>query len=342
MSKYTTEVRYICEEAAGLKNSVGANDVLTVVNAAYPKIFDNSLNFYDEETKTRLLPKILIHYYQREIGFETVGLWKLKLNQKMREILPYYNQLYASEKLQYDPLQNVNNTHTHDGEYEDTTSGGNTVTKDYTETRDLRTVDDGRSSFDRNEDTILRHTKTIEHGDDSITRNNDQVDHTVETARDHWVMFSDTPQGGINGVQLAGGVSQSGTLSDNAYLTNATHETESPAATRDTTQYGKITNEFGDVTETYNKGQDKVDHAEADGWEKTDNTNTQTGTVRNAGTTNDTIDKTTDGTNNYTKTEVGKIGVMTYQEMQMKWRESFLNIDMQIIDELSNLFMKVW
>ena len=33
---------------------------------------------------------------------------------------------------------------------------------------------------------------------------------------------------------------------------------------------------------------------------------------------------------------------MTYQEMQMKWRESFLNIDMQIIEELGDLFMKVW
>ena len=48
------------------------------------------------------------------------------------------------------------------------------------------------------------------------------------------------------------------------------------------------------------------------------------------------------GTEDYTKTEEGKIGVMTYQEMQMKWRESFLNIDMQIIDELGDLFMKVW
>ena len=89
MSKYTTEVRYICEEAAGLDASVGYNDVNQVVEAAYPKIFDSSLDFYDEETRTRLLPKILLHYYQREIGYETVGLWKLKLNPKLREILPY-------------------------------------------------------------------------------------------------------------------------------------------------------------------------------------------------------------------------------------------------------------
>ena len=108
-------------------------------------------------------------------------------------------------------------------------------------------------------------------------------------------------------------------------MTNATHITESPAQTHDTLQHGNI-------TETYNANGDKADHVDEDGWAKTYNTNTQTGTVRNEGGDVD----------NYDKTESGKIGVMTYQEMQMKWRESFLNIDMQIIEELGDLFMKVW
>ena len=356
MSKYTTEVRFICEEAAGLDESVGYNDVNRIVETAYPKIFDSSLVFYNEETKSRLLPKILIHYYQREIGFETVGLWKLKLNQKMREILPYYNQLYASEDLEYNPLHNVDNTHTHSGAYENSKSRNNTQTTDKTETRNLQTVDDGRSSYDRNEDTILRHDKTLTRGNDVRTKGNDTVAQAdsvttkvIDSPLDHWEMFSDTPQGGIDGVQLAGGVGTSGTLSDNAYLTNATHITESPAATHDTTQHGTITNTFGnetqqygDVVETFNKLADKADHVDADGWEKTDNTNTHTGTVRNAGTVADVTTQGDSGEDSYEKHESGKIGVITYQEMVMKWRESFLNIDMQIINELGDLFMKVW
>ena len=356
MSKYTTEVRFICEEAAGLDESVGYNDVNAVVTAAYPKIFDSSLQFYDDETKARLLPKILLHYYQREIGFETVGLWKMKLNQKMREILPYYNQLYASEALVYDPLKNVDNTHTHEASYKNAKGNEATKTDDTTETRNLQTVDNGQSSFDRNEDTILRHDKTITHGndvrtkgDDTTSQGNDTTTRVIDSPLDHWEMFSDTPQGGIDGVQLAGGVGTSGTLSDNAYLTNATHITESPAATHDTTQHGTITNtfgnetqQFGDIVETYNKLADKADHVDADGWEKTDNTNTHTGTVRNAGTSTNKFKQNDSGSDEYENHEYGKIGVMTYQEMQMKWRESFLNIDMQIIDELGNLFMKVW
>lgn len=370
MSKYTTEVRFICEEAAGFDKSVGYNDVNEVVTAAYPKIFDSSLQFYDDETKTRLLPKILLHYYQREIGFETVGLWKMKLNQKMREILPYYNQLYASEALVYDPLKNVDNTHTHEASYKNAKGNEETKTNDATETRNLQTVDNGQSSFDRNEDTILRHDKTTTRGnevrqkgndttaqtDDVVIHGDDVNTHTIDSPLDHWEMFSDTPQGGIDGVQLAGGVGTSGTLSDNAYLTTATHITESPAATHDTyergnitTQHGTITNtfgnetkQFGDIVETYNKTGDKADHVDTDGWEKTDNTNTHTGTVRNAGTTTNKFKQNDNGSDEYENHEYGKIGVMTYQEMQMKWRESFLNIDMQIIDELGDLFMKVW
>ena len=366
MSKYTTEVRYICEEAAGLDASVGLNDVNNVVEAAYPKIFDSSLVFYNEETKTRLLPKILIHYYMREIGFETVGQWKLKLNQKMREILPYYNQLYASEALVYDPLKNVDNTHTHAGNYADNRGGSSTQIDNRVEARDLRedralsevrdltTVDDGRSSFDHNEDTTLKHTKTIERGAEQTVRGNDKTSHAVDNVKDHWIMFSDTPQGGIDGVQLAGGAGSAGTTLDNAYLTNVTHETESPAATHDTVEHGNVTNTYGDVVETYNKNNEDPDNVHADGWDKVDNTNVQTGTIDNTGnvkntgtitntgsTTNQKNEQDT-GTEAYENREAGKIGVMTYQEMQMKWRESFLNIDLQIIGELDDLFMKVW
>lgn len=370
MSKYTTEVRFICEEAAGLDSSVGYNDVEEVVQQAYPKIFSDSLVFYNEETKTRLLPKILLHYYQREIGFETVGLWKLKLNQKLREILPYYNQLYESEALQYDPLKNVDNYHDHEGSYEDNRGGSSTKIDNRTETRNLKTVDDGSASYDRNEDTILRHDKTTTHGNDTKQRGNDTIaqaddvtirandvnSHTITNPTDHWEMFSDTPQGGIDGVQLAGGVGSAGTLSDNAYLTNATHITESPAATQDTTQHGNVTNQhgtitntfgnvtqqYGDIVETYNKTGDKADHVDADGWEKTDNTNTHTGTVAHTGTTTNQKNETDTGSDVHSNHEYGKIGVMTYQEMVIKWREAFLNIDMQIINELGDLFMKVW
>ena len=113
MSKYTTEVRYICEVSAGLKKSGGYNSVKDIIALAIPKIFDFDFPIYDEAYRNVLETKILKHYYTREIGQETIGLWKLKLDTKLNEIMPYYNQLYKSTLLEFNPLYNFNITRDH-------------------------------------------------------------------------------------------------------------------------------------------------------------------------------------------------------------------------------------
>ena len=85
-------------------------------------LIDNKFDFglqdypiFDEEYRPHLNDMILKHYYMSEIGFETANLFKQYLNNKMDEIMPYYNTLY---KLQGDLLesgidQNVNLTETY-------------------------------------------------------------------------------------------------------------------------------------------------------------------------------------------------------------------------------------
>ena len=85
-------------------------------------LMDNNFDFglqdypiFDEEYREHLNDMILKHYYMSEIGFETANLFKQYLNNKMNEIMPYYNTLY---KLQKDLLssgidQNVNLTETY-------------------------------------------------------------------------------------------------------------------------------------------------------------------------------------------------------------------------------------
>ena len=128
MSKYTTEVRYICEVEAGLSGSVGYNSVKEVVTKARPKIFEDDIPFFNEEYRESLECKILQHYYTREICAETVGLWKLWLNNKMREIMPYYNSMYESTLLKFNPLFTKDFTETYEGAgTKDGTDNGNTV-----------------------------------------------------------------------------------------------------------------------------------------------------------------------------------------------------------------------
>lgn len=87
-------------------------------------LIDNNFDFglkdypiFDPEYREHLNDMILKHYYMAEIGFETATLFKQYLNNKMNEIMPYYNTLY---QLQKDLLnsggaidQNVNLTETY-------------------------------------------------------------------------------------------------------------------------------------------------------------------------------------------------------------------------------------
>ena len=80
--------------------------------------------------------------------------------------MPYYNQLYSSTLLEFNPLYDVNLTRKHQGK-NDTSSQSNT---------------NGESSS--------------------------------KNSGDRWNYFSDTPQGGIQGIEELN------------YLTNATHDTD--------------------------------------------------------------------------------------------------------------------
>lgn len=115
MSNYTTELRYICETLAGLDESVGYGSVAAVIDKARPKVFDFDYPIYDLDYKSVLETKILKHYYTREIGSETYGLWKLRLDTTLNEIMPYYNELYKSADLDYNPLYTVDYREEHTG-----------------------------------------------------------------------------------------------------------------------------------------------------------------------------------------------------------------------------------
>lgn len=68
-------------------------------------LIDNNFDFkmtdypiFDENYRNVLNTKILNHYYEREIGFETAPLFRFYLNNKLNEIMDYYNTLYIKQK----------------------------------------------------------------------------------------------------------------------------------------------------------------------------------------------------------------------------------------------------
>ena len=118
MSKYTTTIRSIVETGYDL----GLKD--------YP--------IFDESYREVLNKKIIDHYYFREIGLETVALFKHFLNSRMNEIMYNYNELYKMQKRIFDAGldSNVNLTETYekvsDGESKAIASGTSDSTSEST------------------------------------------------------------------------------------------------------------------------------------------------------------------------------------------------------------------
>ena len=69
-------------------------------------IFDFDYPVLDEATKKRIEIAILKHYYYREIAFETIGQFKIKLNDRLNLIMGRYNSLYQKQDLSLSPYIN--------------------------------------------------------------------------------------------------------------------------------------------------------------------------------------------------------------------------------------------
>ena len=292
MSKYTTEVRYICEVNAGLNYSEGYNSINDILDKCIDKVFDFQFPIFDEAYRPVIEKKILKHYYTREIGTETVGLWKHFLDMKMNEIMPYYNQLYKSELLDFNPFYEVD-LYTKQDKTGDTFS-------------DNKKQDRGNIT-DRREDD---YTRTDDLEDKTTNSGSDRLAGSTVNKNTRWDIYSDTPQGALTNVD------------NESYLTNARKIIDDGTGSSDdhTTTHGKV------VTEK------------------------NTGTQRNAGYSENVktlnADYTSKGTINtiedYLQHVWGKTPGASYSKLLKEYRETFLNIDMMVINELKDLFFNLW
>ena len=179
MSLYTTEVRYICEEAAGLVESEGQKKVNDILKEVWDKVIPQDFPIWDEEYRPVLCQKILKHYYTREIAFETVGLWKLKLETKLAEIMPYYNELYATKLLKYDPFRDVDYRTEHEGSSNTTSEESTTGDGSGTTWNVYSDTPQGALTNVRNE-TYLTDARKVENEYENAGTRNGDINNTDE------------------------------------------------------------------------------------------------------------------------------------------------------------------
>lgn len=145
MSKYTTELRFLISTYLNKESPVTISEIredcrnaASFVLGVYP--------LFNEAYRDTLGEKILYHFYTREIGFETAFLFLQKINEKMNLIMPYYNKLYESELLKFNPLEDANETVEHEEHY---TNADRSDRKDSSST----TVQSDTSSIQKYSDT---------------------------------------------------------------------------------------------------------------------------------------------------------------------------------------------
>lgn len=149
MSKYTTQLRFICESIVDLNESTKASGITELIDKIWDKVFTFDFPIFDESYRKELCVKILRHYWTREIGQETYGAWKIRLETKLCDIMPYYNQLYKSELLEFNPMFDVDLTRSGDrtnkGSVTGTDTGESKTTDLFSDTpqNGLRDVESG-------------------------------------------------------------------------------------------------------------------------------------------------------------------------------------------------------
>ena len=281
MSNYTTQIRFICESKSGLSESVGFNGIMAAIEGSVDEIFNFEWPIFDEAYRVPLEIKILRHFYTREIGEETFGLWQLRLADRLNVIMPYYNKLYESELIKFNPMWDVD-VHT---EYNKTNDGeSNTDNRSQTDKNDSRNREllkndnsngnsvtdfsgnrENISSVDQNENIkrdSVTDTKNVGIWDSETARSNVANGETMsENTRKNKNVnrYSDTPQGNVNiGNALAGstggtdGNVDTESVFGNGYLTNVTivddktdrEGKERTQNTNDSVEQGKTTQDW--------------------------------------------------------------------------------------------------
>lgn len=333
MSKYTTEVRFICEQKAGLSKSGGCDDVDEIIHNSWDKIFNKKAVFFDEDYREILCSKILKHYYLREIGCETVGIWKLWMNCKLEEIMPYYNKLYESALLEFNPFNDVDFTKNHEGVSSGNKSGRGVTDKTGRVTTDVTTdavSEQAENSTTSNNGTI---TDDGSYSDDgTVTSSGTETsDGTYSETGSDMDRYSDTPQGTINNVDLDG----------NSYLTNVRMIGKSKSGS---THDG--TTSSGNETRNSTGSNDNIRTVDED-QSASSESNSSSSTASNGVT--DTVDnqvvntvENVENSDSYTERVFGKMSVTPYSDLLQKFRETFLNIDLMVIDEFDELFLRLW
>lgn len=359
MSNYTMTVRTICNSSFGAGWERANID--DVINAGRRKIFNFDYEFFDQDYKAVIETKVIRHYFMHEIGRETLNLWLFDFRTKWMEIIDYYNKFYVADLLKFDPLKNTDyntsSTNTSNGntvdygtvhtDTTDTTNSGSTTvdTKNATSEIDQLVTTDGLTTDTGSVDHIKGSEQTTTYIDrETTTTYNSQDTESGSTNTIRYTAEQDTPQGKLQDIKNLTYLSKADYLDET--VTPKDHKSSKSGNDKVTDSGSVRVSSTGTDTDEH-KNDTKVDQDVRTQSEQIDNSSSKTEvdaeskSVGTVDTRTDSHSDTNSESNGNTHTG-GKTGSETYSEMLQKYRNTFINIDMMIINDLREMFMLVW
>lgn len=116
-------------------------------------------SYYKDEEKKAFEQKVIDHFYFRQIGQETPARWLHYFRTRIREIMPYYLDIYKSVELfksVEDPLESYNLTET----YKESASGSGSSSDNSTSETSTTSSGHSESSINENLNNERKHSDT--------------------------------------------------------------------------------------------------------------------------------------------------------------------------------------
>lgn len=315
MSKYTTSISEIIN-SYNIDNPNKNATIYDKITYALPKIFDYDYEFYNlnENDKKRFEKLFIMYYYNYEIGFETVGLWKLHLFTTLDMIMPYYTELYKTAVYDKNLNDDINITETNNNSKTIDSVLNGKIDNNSTLNSTQNIKSNGNNTVITTDDTNLNGSI------DTTIDENKNGTHNMTNSTVSKNLQSDLPQANYNNLDY-------GTLlNDNNTDITQKDTTQDTSKNISHTENKNETNRNINVTGTDNNTTDTA--------LKTNGNNNQV--------SNQTGNEITTSANEYHKN--GLTGNRTHAEIIQSYRDIIININEMIIksNDISNLFMKIF
>lgn len=321
MATYTIKLKEYIEEFSTYEHYKDGNDMKLFSNTEKIEIgrkylFDFDYPFYDEEKRADFEQHFIRTFYMREIGVETIGLFKFNLETWLLVNMPYYNQLFESELLEFNPLENwqVDTEHTKGITRDDRLDGK----EDYTSDIGFQENQSRDTSFTGNQQSS---TSEQFDGEGSEDKKTGEFRRKLHSDNPDTRLSITTRDGGGTGNQVGSGAG-SGVIE---YASEINEDDLAGTGHTDTQSSGSTTGN----TDSEQTGQEQSNQ----------DTVGTTGQIDQRKRENLRVGKEDE---DFVESKRGKIGSKSYAEMLQEYRKSFLRIEQQIFNDMQELFMLVY